>query len=503
MNRPLKIAAVLLSCVGFSAAHLPAQVVQSAYDPRDDQYRLLGLVRAQAEFNRMAAEYDRAQELAEKGLMSQSELAEHQQAFERARVNYLQQSLAVIFASPHVTIDRAVKSRAADGGSYIRLTLRNTTGGSIESDKLSGLIEESLLEQLRPEEISNVYVSLKEEPGIAGAIISSPYEHYISLMRVGEPVTVTFKLLRDADEVVVSVNYADKIEEKMIFLEKDASANIVVVQSVQFSQEADLGGQAVYDLQLERFTGEANSFRLLAVGLPRDVRYEFADPATGARLTQMRFPEGESQQDLQLTAFLPQRTAESFGVDIPVHFWVLALDEETYREHGDVLASGDSSAMDELRVGKTRLELLPRGVGRIEIRAVNLYHEIRPGESVSMAVSVRNTGSRRLDNLRFRLDVPLDWDAIVEPEFIPELAVDAESDITITLTPPPNVLVGDYEARLRTESAAAERMVETEDKTIRVHVAAAANWLGTGVLLLVLAGLVVVVVVFGLRLARR
>jgi hypothetical protein len=485
------------------ASPLAGQVIQSAYDPRDDQYRLLGLVRAQAEYERAAAEHQRALELFERGLISEQELADVRQTFERARVNYLQQSLAVIFASPHVTIDRAVKSRAPDGKSYVRLTLRNTTGGSIESAKLSELIEEDLLESLKPDEISNVYVSLKAEPGISGAIISSPYEHHIATMRVGEPVTVSFRLLTDADEVVVSVNYADKVEEKTVFLEKDASANIVTVQSVQFSQEADLGGQATYDLQLERFTGDDNVFRLVAVGLPRDILYEFRDPATGARLNQIRFPEGQSQKDLQLTALLPQRAAESFEIDEPIRFWVLAMDDASHADLRDALAAGDTSAVETLPTGKTSLELVPRGVGRVELRAPNLYHEIRPGDAVTMEMTVRNTGSRRLDNLHFRLEAPLGWEARVEPELVTDLGVDAERRVTLTLAPPPDVMVGDYEARLRTVSAAADRQVETEDKTIRVHVAAAANWLGTGLLLLALLALVVGVVAFGMRLARR
>lgn len=496
----LALCAILLPC---SVRAISGQVIQSAYDPRDDQYRLLGLVRAQAEYERAAADHERAVALHERGLISDQELSDRRQAFERARVNYLQQSLSVIFASPHVTIERALKSRTPDGKSYVRLTLTNTTGGKIESQKLSDLIEEDLLDQLKPDEINNVYVSLKAEPGIGGAIISSPYEQHIGTMRVGEPVSLRFRLLRDLEEVVVSVNYADKVEEKTVYLEKDASANMVVVQSVQFSQEADLGDQATYDLQLERFTSDANVFRLAAVGLPRDVVYEFRDPASGARLNQIRFPEGQSQKDLQLVAFLPQRTAESFRIDQPLRFWVLAMDEETRADLSEALAAGDSAAVERLPAGKTMLELVPRGVGRIEVRAANLYHEIRPGGSVTMDVTVSNTGSRRVDNLRFALEVPSGWDIRIEPEFISELTVDAERRVELMITPPPDVMVGDYEARLRTESAAADRSIETEDKTIRVHVAAGANWLGTGLLLLALAITLIGVVVFGMRLARR
>lgn len=501
--RWITMAMVVAGLVPVRATTLAGQVIQSAYDPRDDQYRILGLVRAQAEFERAAADHERGMQLFERGLISEQELADLRQSFERARVNYLQQSLAVIFASPHVTIDRAVKSRAPDGKSYVRLTLRNTTGGGMESDKLAELIDEDLLGSLKPEEISNVYVSLKAEPGISGAIISSPYEHHIGTMRVGEPVSLRFRLLQDVEEVVVSVNYADKVEEKTIFLEKDASANIVSVQSVQFSQEADLGGQATYDLQLERFTGDENVFRLVAVGLPRDILYEFRDPDTGARLNQIRFPEGQSQKELQLTALLPQRSAESFGIDEPIRFWVLAMDEASHAELRESLAAGDTAAVEAVPTGKVSLELVPHGVGRVELRALNLYHEIRPDDVVTMDMTVRNNGSRRLDNLRFRLEAPLGWDAVVEPEFINELGVDAERRVTLTLRPPADVMVGDYETRLRTTSAAADRLVETEDKTIRVHVAAAANWLGTGLLLLALAGLVAGVVFFGMRLARR
>ncbi len=505
MTRLLVMTILAVAALALAPQHVDAQVIQGMYNPRDDQYRILGLVRAQAEYERAEAQYNRARELAAKNLIPVQELENARAAFERARVDYLQQSLTVVFASPHITIDRAVKSRGDRGRSVVRLTLRNTTAGGVETGRVGDLLDDELLGRLRPDEISDVYVSLKAEPGLGGAIISSPYEHRIPVMRAGEPVTIIFGLLRDADDVVVSVHYAGKVDEKTIYLEKDASANMVMAQSVQFSQEADLGGQAIYDLQLERFTDEEHVFRLAALGLPRDVRYEFRDPETGARLSQIRFPEGQSQRSLQLVLSLPQRSAAGLAMDQPLPFHALVLDPAADAELATILTGDGDPALrlDELRAGRATMELVPRGVGRLQVRTANLFHEVQRGNVVDMEVDLRNSGSRRLDNVRVQVETPLHWTARVDPEFIAELPVDGEQRVAITLEPPMDVAVGDYEARITTSSAAADRRVETEDTRVRIHVASTTSWFVTGLLLMLLVGLIAGVAVFGARLARR
>ncbi|MBA4159069.1 MAG: hypothetical protein H0X65_16560 [Gemmatimonadetes bacterium] len=487
-----------------TAAPLAAQVVSGTYNPRDDQYRMLGLVRAQSEYERAEGALERARQLHDRELISTQELEDRRAAFERARVDYLQQSLAVATTAPHVAIERATKRRAADGRGEVHLTLRVMAAEGAESARFLEMLAPEVLTQLDPGTVSGLSVSLKAEPGPGGTIISQPYERRLPTLRAGRPATVAFHLLRDADEVVVSLQYADRVEERKVLLEMDASAEIVAVQSAQFSQEADLGGQAVYDLRLERFTSRDDVFRLAVIGLPHDVRHEFRDPQTGARLNQIRFPGGENQRDLQLVLSLPQRASDTFRMDEPIRFQALALDETAGgaldRLRDDPAGTAE---LESLRAGKTQLELLPRGVGRIQVRAMNLYHEIRASDSVAMDVTVRNVGSRALSQVRVRLDAPTDWQARVDPEFIPELPTNGEQRVSVVLLPPGGVVVGDYEARLRTESAAADRRVEVDDKTIRIHVASAANWLGTGMLVLLLAGLVAGVVVAGVRLAKR
>jgi hypothetical protein len=495
----LLLVAWLLAAPVFLAA-------QGNYNPRDDQYRVLGLVRAKSQYDQAATALQRAKRLHGEEVISTAELDQTHAAWERARVDYMQQALAVASAAPHVSIERVLKSRTPDGRNLVRLTLRNTTGGGAEDAQLSRLLDREMLSQLRAGPITNVYVSLKSEPGPPGTIISQPYERKIPALRAGQAATVAFHLLRDMDELVVAVGYAGTVEERKVFLEKDASANIVAVQSAQFSQETDLGGQATYDLRLERFTSDDNVFRLDVLGLPQGVRHEFRDPETGARLGQIRFPEGQSQKNLQLVVSLPQRTTGAFRTDEPIRFWTLALDEAAAAQLQQMSAGPTpvgAEAMAELRAGKTPLELVPRGVGRIQVRAVNLYHEIAPGDSVVMEVVMRNSGSRSLDNVRLRVDAPLGWQTRTSPELIPDLPTDVEQTVTVFLIPPREVPVGDYEARLKTESAGADRRIETEDKTVRIHVGSATNWVGTGALALLLLGLVGGVVAAGVRLAKR
>lgn len=511
---PWPVAALLLLLLLLMGMfpHPAAGQSQNNFNPRDEEYRLLGLIRAKSEFEQAMRDFARSQRLFDESLLPGNELERARTRMENTRVDYLQASLAVIFEQPYVLIDRAVKLQGEDGEKYVRITLRNTAGSNSESESLRNLIDEEVLGQLQPEKVRSVFVSLKAEPGTGGAIVSSPYEHRIQELGFNEPVTITFRLLQDRDEVTVSVSYANRLDEKVVYLEKDATANIVSMDSTQFSQEADLGGQAQYDLALEQFTDEANTFRLAALGLPRDVRHEFRDPVSGARLTQVRFPMGVSQRNLTLTLYLPQRAGGSLPIealDRPLDFYALVMQQEAFDEleqqfpeerRNDPVALDD--AMQELDSGMVALELIPRGVGRVEIQAPNLYHEVDPGESVEMTVTLRNTGSRQLESLRLMTETQMGWRGKVVPDLIPSLPVNGETSVQLSVEPPPDVAVGDYQMRLRADSAAADRRVESQETSVRIHVNAGSNpWL-TGSLATLLLGLVGGIVVFGVRLTR-
>jgi uncharacterized membrane protein len=156
-----------------------------------------------------------------------------------------------------------------------------------------------------------------------------------------------------------------------------------------------------------------------------------------------------------------------------------------------------------LKAGNVKLELIPRGVGKIEVQAVNLYHEIKVGESVSMEVRIKNDGTRKLNNIRVLTDLPLNWRSEIQPDLIAALEQGKDEVVTIKFLPPADVAVGDYEPKIKTECSADNRKVDSEDKIVRFNVASKTNVVGIILLVVLLVGLLVGIVVFGIKLTRR
>lgn len=209
---------------------------------------------------------------------------------------------------------------------------------------------------------------------------------------------------------------------------------------------------------------------------------------------------------LSLRLYLPKNPDEQVLIDIPLEFYALALDSDQSERLREILRRNSRINQDEiedLEAGNVKLELIPRGVGRIEVQALNFYHEIRIGENVNMEVRVKNSGTRMLNNIRVYTDLPLNWRAEVKPDLIASLEQNKEEIIKIDFIPTSDVSVGDYESKIKIECVADNRRVESEDKTVRIHVSAKANVFGISLLALLLIGLLVGIVVFGIKLTRR
>jgi len=467
---------------------------------RDERYRLLELKKAYVKLMNSRERFERAKDLVQKELISREKYNEIETEYLTAEVEYSQKYLDLAYEKPYVMIKNAIKYQDTRGEKRVKLTLLNTMGGAFKLEEIKMLEGDVITEHIKLSELQNVFVSLK----VNGTIISQPYEKKILVMKYGEPVDLDFGLLRDVDEVVVSIAYYDKEIEKKVFLEQDITARMVTLTSSKFSQEADLGSAATFDLKLERFTNKENTFSLVVVNLPSQIHYEFVDPATGARLTQVKFTEGLTVQNLNLKLYLGERVDEEIRIDSPIEIFAMVLDEEAQRELDELGQDRlDNEDIQSLRAGKVALTLIPRGVGEIEINAANLYHEIVPGEEVSMKISIKNVGSRRLDNILVKAETPFEWTSVLEPEVIPGIEPDKEASVRTVFTPPENIEIGDYVVRLKTEATSNNRMVKAEEKRVRIHVKTGSGVLLPVVLLFLLLLLITGIVIFGLRIARR
>ncbi|HEY6952071.1 MAG TPA: NEW3 domain-containing protein [Bacteroidota bacterium] len=473
----------------------------NSFNQRDDKYRLLGLKRAREYYETTKKEFDRQKTLFQKGLISQGDFDRAQNTVADAEVNYQQSLLSVLFEQQFVSIEHAVKYQASDGSKRVKLTLENASGSGEEFQKLVG-IEDKLFRSLQPDLISTLYVSIYNNDG---SIISQPYETKVVNLRTGKPQQVDFALLQDLDAVTVNIIYGNGTTRTMkIVLQKDNSANRVAVQSQQFSQEAELGNTATYDLTLELFSGSSNTFRLEVLNLPRQIDRYFKDATTNARLTQVKFTESSNSIKAALAVTLPDRPTDRVAMDKAIGFFVIVVPTENsaaFDTTKDKVWTEED--LKKLNAGYTRLELVPRGKGRLLVRAPQLYYTIKPEGTMSMYVDVVNEGTRRLDNVKIDVDVPLGWTKTVDPVIIPKLDINEERRVTLSAVPARGAAVGRYELRLRTSGLSDNQPVNAEDKTVTVEIQADANVIGTILLVLAIVGLVGGMVVFGMRLSKR
>ena len=475
--------------------------VSVTYAQESQTMKLLTLKKAQLSQEEMKGDFNRALKLKEEGLISEEDFARKRTAYLQASVNYQEALISFMGSEARISVASAVKFQDKAGKKFVRVSLRYSSKELKELAKLN-IDAQDLFPLDFLKEIKDVYVSLRSED----KIISNPYEKSIPSLALEEEKEVTFQLLKDVEDLDVNVFYSGKNETTSVYLQKGLSANIVTINSAQFSQEADLESQATFDLSLEKFSGEANIFRLQIINLPRQITHEFVDPQTQARLSQIKFTEETTSMQLSLRLYLPKNADDQVVMDKPIEFSALALDSEQAVRLQEMLAEDTFIGLDkieDLNAGNVNLELIPRGVGRIEVQAVNLYHEIKVGENVDMEVRIVNSGTRRLNNIRVFSDLPLNWKAEVQPDLIATLEQNQEKIVNIKFIPPDDVSVGDYEPRIRTECIADNRRVESEDKIVRVHLSAKTNVLGITLLIALLIGLLVGIVVFGIKLTRR
>jgi hypothetical protein len=496
----LALVAVGILCLALPLDEATAQT-GTFYNQRDDKYRVLGLKRAKEAYEVAKKEYERQTELFTRGLIAQSELERAKGNFADAEVNFQQSLLAVLFEQQYVSITRAVKFQTPDGTRHVRLRLENASGGTEEFRKLLNL-DDKLFRSLQPDLISNVYISLLNNES---AIISQPYEAKLDQLQYGHPRDLEFTILQDLDAVTVNMIYGNGSQRSMkIFLQKDVSVNRVMVQAEQFSLEGELGTSAVFDLRLELFSKDQNTFTLATVNLPKQLLAVFKDPTSRSRLSQFRFTESTNTRRVALDVSLPDRPTDEVTMDRPITFYVLVVPQQQAER---IIAGGDrvwtQKEIEQLQVGFARLEIVPRGKGRLLVRIAQLYHTIGSSDRVAFPVEVVNEGTRRLDNVEIKLDLPPLWTKELDPAVLPRLEVSAEGRYQIVVHPPASVSPGRYEIRLRTSGLSDNQPVNAEDKTITIEIQGGSNLFMTVLLVIVIVGLVTGIVIFGIRLSRR
>ena len=118
------------------------------------------------------------------------------------------------------------------------------------------------------------------------------------------------------------------------------------------------------------------------------------------------------------------------------------------------------------------------------------------GKEANLSFYVKNSGSALLTNVQFLSFKPDNWKVEFSPEKIDTVAPDELKQVEVSITPAGQALVGDYSVGL---SADAEKVSKNIELRVTVKASTAWGWIGIGIIVLVVAGLVGLFI----RLGRR
>ena len=397
----------------------------------------------------------------------------------------------------YISILSAKKFRV-DNQMMVTIQLKNTS--TTEAMPVNAAPEEIAAAN----EIRGIYVSLLDVTDDTNIV--KPYEEKIPVLGYNETVDLTFQLQKDVESLKVSLDYPelDEPDMRLIYLQKESALDVVNVSSLRFSQEGNLGSSVTYDLTLDRLAETENTFQLRVINLLNRLSFEFQDPETKSRQSQVKFTQEQSKRNLSLIVYLPEELDASY-LDSTLEFYVAVLDEAEATELSAVNNRLDLSAdrIAGIQGGVERFELIPKGVPEIEVFVPNAFQTIKIGEEVNMTATLKNIGTRDLVDIRMIVDVNTDWKYTVIPEVIGTLARNEETDIQLTLRPPSDIGVGEYQAKLNAEVTVDNRKFEARDRSITVQVESQTQMSVTtllfGALILLMIGIVIVTI----RISRR
>ena len=397
----------------------------------------------------------------------------------------------------HISILSAKKFRV-DNQMMVTIQLKNTS--TTEAMPINATPEEIAAAN----EIRAIYVSLLD--AVDSTNIVKPYEEKIAVLGYNETVNLTFQLQKDVDSLKVSMKYPELPEPdtRLIYLQKESALDVVNVSSLRFSQEGNLGSSVTYDITLDRLAETENTFQLRVINLLNRLSFEFQDPDTQSRQSQVKFTQEQSKRNLSLIVYLPEELDASY-LDSTLEFYVAVLDETEANELGGTNNRLDLPAerIASIQGGVERFELIPKGVPEIEVSVQNAFQTIKIDEQVNMTAKLKNIGTRDLVDIRMLVDVNPDWKYTVSPEVIASLGRNEETEIQLTLNPPADITVGEYQAKLSAEVTVDNRKFPARDRSITVQVESKSQMSVTtllfGALILLMIGIVIVTI----RISRR
>jgi uncharacterized membrane protein len=226
-----------------------------------------------------------------------------------------------------------------------------------------------------------------------------------------------------------------------------------------------------FSVEVENKTDKDSIFNLSAVG-PTNWEVNFKPAYEDKFISSLRLKAGQSQS--VAVEVKPYLLAEAGKYPISVK-----------------VSSPEAKAEAELNVVLTGTYKVDVGTptGLLSLTAMR-------GEPANVSFYVKNSGSAAQNNIRFISVKPENWKVEFKPEKMETLPPGETKQIELTVTPGAQALVGDYSVNTVIEGERANKNLE-----FRVSVKASSvwGWIGIGIIVLVLLGLVALFVYVGRR----
>ena len=461
------------------------------------------------EMENLKSEYEASQDLFEQKIETLNKLNKARRDYQQAKLRYekavfeLERTqLDFLADATHISVVEAIKYRAPGGRRQADITVKNSSNIAQAMSLNPGKSREEMSALL---EIQNITVSLESS---VGKTVADPYEMDLPSLELGEEQRLTFRLLEDREHVVVSMRLqSDELENTHIVLRRESLQDIPTINSVQFSQEGDLNTTVHYDLILERLAEDEKTFRLALINLPREIDPAFIDPASGASLTQVKFSEAATRQQLELELQIPEKLSRRY-VDETMEFYVFITDQEGFqqiaelnRKYGDKMVPVREVA--DVKGNREVFQLIPRGKATLECIIPNRYQEIKTGEEVVVRVDLLNTGTLEVETVHLVLLTPMGWTYSTKPDTIDKILPTEKEPVNITLVPPAGLGESEFDVRVEALGYEGIERIEAEEKDITIRVKARASLARNALIIGGVILLVVGVAVVSIKASRR
>ncbi|MEW6673588.1 MAG: NEW3 domain-containing protein [Thermodesulfobacteriota bacterium] len=139
--------------------------------------------------------------------------------------------------------------------------------------------------------------------------------------------------------------------------------------------------------------------------------------------------------------------------------------------------------------GEATLKLVLTGTYNLEMGTASglLSLDARQGKPANMSFYIKNIGSAPNNNIKFMTFKPENWKVTFNPEKVGVIEPGKLQQIEMIVTPNEDALVGDYSVNVKVEGEKASKTLEFR---VTVKASTAWGWVGIGIIVAVIAGLI-------------